>query len=69
MTSVVEAPTSTSPGRLYSAYDFAALLGITPKTVREWANDGRLPKGLRFGPRVRRWTAADIQAALAQRGA
>ena len=50
----------------YSADTVARMLGVSPKTVRRLARDGRLPRPLRVGrqfrwpkPRLDSWLAAE----------
>jgi len=41
------------PGKVYSLADAAALFGVCPWTVRQWARAGRLPSLPRAGERGR----------------
>jgi excisionase family DNA binding protein len=55
-----------SSGDLLTTDQVAAILQVTPRTVRRWGCDGVLPR-LRAGGRVTRYRAADL-AALIDRG-
>lgn len=46
-----------------SAVQVAAIVGMSPKTVRNWARSGRLP-GVRFGGRDWKFRASDIASAF-----
>lgn len=39
--------------------EVAAIVGVTPRTVRRWARDGMLPR-VRIGGRVTRYRADDL---------
>lgn len=45
----------------------AAMLGITPKTLRELEADGKLPPRVTFSPKVFGWRLADMEAAVEAR--
>lgn len=44
----------------------AKLGGVHPATVYRRVNDGTLPKPVKIGPRVARWMADEVEAALQQ---
>ena len=54
---------SNGPGRFYSIFEVAELVGVVPRTVRRWIDDGLLIAH-RIG-RVVRVAGADLQAFLA----
>lgn len=45
----------------------AAMLGITPKTLRELEADGKLPPRVTFSPKVFGWRLSDIEAVIEAR--
>lgn len=45
----------------------AAMLGTTPKTLRELEADGKLPPRVTFSAKVFGWRLADIEAAIEAR--
>ena len=52
--------------RLLSVGDVAERLGVDPKTVRRWRQDGQLPPAIDLGS-VLRWRPEDIALGLAER--
>lgn len=65
-----EEPDDTSPqapqdevstSEYLSVHDVASRLGVTSATVYRWANAGRIPAGVQWGPRTRRWRASDFR--------
>lgn len=50
--------------RTYSVRDMAIMYGVTPPTIRLWAERGDLPPPLRLG-RTLRWVASVIDGMLA----
>lgn len=52
---------------LLSAYEAAALLNISPSTLRDWASKGRGPRVYRLGPRQFRWDRRDLLLFLRSR--
>ena len=42
-------PDSSVESPFYTGDEVAALLGISPRTLRQWIKDGRFPAPLRFG--------------------
>jgi len=45
----------------------AAILGVSPGTVKNMERDGRIPRATRFGPRaIRKWPLETIQAIVPQ---
>jgi predicted DNA-binding transcriptional regulator AlpA len=50
---------------LMSLREVADFVGVNERTIARWSNAGRFPSPLRLGPRILRWRAGDIQAALA----
>jgi excisionase family DNA binding protein len=51
-------------GDLLTTHQVAALLQVTPRTVRRWARDGVLPR-VRIGGRITRYSAHDIASLIA----
>lgn len=43
----------------------AAWLDVDPKTLYRWADEGRLPKPIKLGQRIRVWRVEDVRQALA----
>ncbi len=50
--------------RLLSAQELARELGVSPRSIWQWRDSGRLPKPVRLGKLVR-WIADDIERWLA----
>jgi excisionase family DNA binding protein len=44
--------------------EVAELVGVTGKTIRNWADAGTFPAGIKMG-RLRRWRRADVLAWIA----
>jgi hypothetical protein len=66
MSTVPEAPNPAALPRLYDAGDLAELFGVVRYTILQWAKNGTLPPGRRFG-RVLRWTYGDLRPLLGER--
>lgn len=49
--------------------EVAAMLGTTPKTLREMEASGKLPPRITFSAKVFGWRLADIEAAIDARAA
>jgi predicted DNA-binding transcriptional regulator AlpA len=47
--------------------EVAAMLGTTPKTLREWEANGIMPPRVTFSAKVFGWRLADIEAAIEAR--
>jgi excisionase family DNA binding protein len=56
--------TTTSVDRLLTAGDVATLLGVQPRVVRMWANNGRIPY-IRVSRKILRFDPIDIESWLA----
>lgn len=56
---------SSSPAQLLTVAETASLVGISERTVRRMADDGRMPKPIRMGTRLCRWKRTDLEAWLA----
>ena len=57
-------PPQGSPERAYlSVRDVAERYHVTPATIYRWAREGRFPGGSYWGPRTRRWSAAELEGA------
>lgn len=54
---------NASEEKFLSAREVQHLLGIGESTFYEWLKAGRLPSGVQFGPKVRRWRRSDIERA------
>lgn len=52
---------------LVRPFEVAAMLGITPKTLRELEADGKLPPRVTFSAKVFGWRLADIEAVIDDR--
>ena len=52
---------------LLTAEELAQRLAVSPRTVRRWAKETRIPE-VRASARVRRFDYEDVLAALKQRG-
>ena len=46
--------------RWLSPAELAKELGISHSTIFIWVKEGRLPQGVKFSPRVRRWRLRDV---------
>jgi prophage regulatory protein len=46
--------------------EVSALLGVSPRAVWGWSDEGKFPAPIELG-RLRRWRRADIEAWLKQR--
>lgn len=51
-------------GSLLTTDQVAAVLQVTPRTVRRWARDGVLPR-IRIGGRITRYSANDLDSLIA----
>ena len=51
--------------RVLSVHTVAIRFGVSDRTVRLWAEKGRLP-GFKDGPKIWRFRAADVEAARAR---
>ena len=49
--------------------EVAAVVGVTPATIRAWVRRGYFPAGVRIGPRRLVWDAGDVNAWWAERRA
>jgi predicted DNA-binding transcriptional regulator AlpA len=56
-----------SPPLLLTLAETAALLGISPKSVKRWTGQRRFPKPVKLG-RLNRWTEAAVRAWVANGG-
>ena len=56
---------SPSSDHLLTIRQVAELLKVSKRTVRRWADQGRLPTPVRFSKTCIRWKASAIQAHLA----
>jgi hypothetical protein len=54
------------PDRLYDAIELARIFKVHRNTLLQWARDGVIPPGRRFGGTIR-WTPADLAPLLGQR--
>jgi excisionase family DNA binding protein len=52
--------------RILSVHTVAVRFGVSDRTVRLWAEKGRLP-GFKDGPKIWRFRATDVEAARARR--
>ncbi len=50
---------------VFDVREVAKLLGVSPRSVWEWANNGKFPQPIALG-RLRRWRLADVENWLAQ---
>jgi excisionase family DNA binding protein len=55
--------------QFFTDKQLAERFGVSRPTVWRWVAAGAFPKPIRLGPNVTRWSAADVEAWLAQRGA
>jgi len=55
-------------GKLLTAEEVADRLGVSPRTIIEWAKDGRIPE-VRASQRIRRFDYEDVVSALKKQGA
>ena len=51
--------------RLLSVHTVAVRFGVSDRTVRHWAEKGRLP-GFKDGPKIWRFRATDVEAVRAR---
>lgn len=51
---------SPSGEELLTAREAQRRLKISASTFYEWIRDGRLPGGIKYGPRSRRWRASEL---------
>lgn len=59
-------PNTTPVDRLLDVHEAAAMLGLKPSTMYQWAYERRLPVVKLFGPRgALRFRLSDIQALIA----
>lgn len=56
-------PKNSAPRRLDTLSNAAEQFGVTPKTLRRWIADGRIP-GYRLGPRMLRVDLNELEALL-----
>jgi excisionase family DNA binding protein len=47
---------------LLTLEEVARYLKVSPRTVRNYVRDGRLPAPLRLGPRCVRWRRGEVEA-------
>jgi predicted DNA-binding transcriptional regulator AlpA len=55
--------------KLYSMSSASDLLDIAESTLWQWWQDGRFPKGTKYGPKQRRWSEEEIATWQEQRQA
>lgn len=55
--------TARAADELLTAREAQELLKISASTFFKWIRDGRLSKGISYGPRSKRWRASEIGAA------
>lgn len=47
--------------RLYTAKEVAALLGLHPKSIWRYVNEGKLAEPIKRGSRFTRWKQSDVE--------
>lgn len=57
-------PPDPYPGQLFTYVEAAQILRVHPRTVRAWADEGRLTR-VPLGPQTLRVTAASVDALIA----
>lgn len=51
----------STEGTYLTVQDLADRYHVSPATIYRWAREGRFPKGKYWGPRTRRWKAAELE--------
>lgn len=64
---IITAIHPANPVKIYRRLETAALIGVSPETIRLWVKAGNFPKPVKVGARAVGWRETDLMDYLAKR--